>query len=49
MHGLRITLRQAGRLFGLREDVCARILGALRHEGFLAQLSDGRYGRKDIA
>ena len=49
MHGLRITLQQAGRLFGLREDVCVRILGGLCHEGLLARLSDGRYGRKDVA
>ena len=49
MRGLRITLPQAKRLFGLREDVCVRILDTLIHDGVLARRSDGCYGRRDVA
>jgi len=49
MRGLRITLPQAKRLFGLREDICVRILGTLIDDGALARRSDCCYGRSDIA
>lgn len=49
MRGLRLSLPQAGRLFGLRADVCARILDVLAAEGFLKRSADGRYGRRDVA
>lgn len=40
---LRLTAGQAQRLFGLRPDVCIRVLTALSVEGVLWQASDGRY------
>jgi hypothetical protein len=40
---LRLTAGQAQRLFGLRPDVCGRILGELVDHGKLACGSDGRY------
>lgn len=49
MRGLRLSLPQASRLFGLRDDVCARILDGLAIEGFLRRSADGRYGRRDVA
>jgi hypothetical protein len=35
MPGLVLTLPQAGRLFGLREDICARALATVMQEGLL--------------
>jgi hypothetical protein len=49
MRGLRLSLPQAGRLFGLREDVCVRILNTLEDEGFLKRTTSGLYGRRDVA
>ena len=49
MRGLRLTLPQARRLLGLREDVCLRILDTLSDEGLVARTSDGQYRRKDVA
>lgn len=40
---LRLTPQQAQRLFGLREDVAARIIHALIAKGHLRQDEDGRY------
>lgn len=40
---LRLTAGQARRLFGLRSDVCDRILGELVDDGRLACGSDGRF------
>jgi hypothetical protein len=48
MPGLLLTLAQAGRLFGLTHDACARILSALAREGLLRRHDDGTYGRSDI-
>lgn len=48
MRGLRLSLPQAIRLFGLREDVCRRILDALIADGLLKRTSDEKYGRRDI-
>jgi hypothetical protein len=45
MPGLSLTLGQARRLFGLREDLCINILNALAAEGFIRQMHDGRYVR----
>jgi hypothetical protein len=42
---LRLTLRQAMRLWSLDESSCRRHLDALRHEGFLRVTDDGVYGR----
>ena len=40
---LRLTRGQAQRLFGLRADVCARVLAGLVDEGTLTCGPDGRY------
>lgn len=40
---LRLTASQAERLFGLREDVSARIIEHLIRDGHLRQDADGRY------
>ena len=40
---LRLTPAQAQRLFGLRSDVSARIIGKLVEEGVLRLGPDGRY------
>jgi hypothetical protein len=49
LRGQRLTLPQARRLFGLREEVCARILDGLGDEGLLMRTRDGQYRRKDVA
>jgi hypothetical protein len=43
MPGLRLTPPQVQRLFGLRPDVCQRVLAALVHDGMLACDANGRY------
>ena len=40
---LRLTCGQARLLFGLRHDVCERVLAALVQENFLTCGPDGRY------
>jgi hypothetical protein len=40
---LSLTVPQAMRLFGLREDVCQRVLGSLVTDGILWKRSDDRY------
>ena len=42
---LRLTCRQAQRLFGMRADVCERVFATLIGEGFLTCGHDARYGR----
>lgn len=44
---LRLTHGQAQRLFGLRADVCDRVLAALVAERTLCRDLDGRYRRQD--
>ena len=46
MPGLILTLAQAVRLFGLRTDVCARVLGELVTDGLLHQTSREWYARR---
>lgn len=46
MPGLRLTRRQAERLFGLRGDICARILATLVTDGLLVRSADGAYARR---
>ena len=47
---LRLTRGQAQRLFGMRPDVCERVLAALLQEGTLRCGPDARYGlRADVA
>lgn len=45
MPGLQLTLAQAERLFGLREDVCRRVLTALVADGVLRQTPASRFAR----
>jgi hypothetical protein len=40
---LSLTVPQAMRLFGLREDICRRVLGALVTDGVLWKRDDERY------
>jgi hypothetical protein len=46
MPGLRLTSRQAERLWGLESQDCARVLDSLIADGFLEQAADGRYARR---
>ena len=48
MRGLRLSLPQAIRLFGLREDVCRRVLDAFTADGLLKRTADEKYGRRDM-
>jgi len=43
MPGLRITFPQAQRLFGLRSDVCVRVLATLVELAVLRRDPDGQY------
>lgn len=44
---LRLTCRQAQRLFGLRPDVCERVLATLVGERTLTRGPDERFGVQD--
>jgi hypothetical protein len=43
MPGLRLTKRQAQRLWALDSDTCEALLGALEDSQFLRQTRDGEY------
>ncbi len=45
MPGLRLTLGQAQRLFGLREDICVRVFNALVQARTLCLNANGAYAR----
>jgi hypothetical protein len=45
MPGLRLTPRQAQRLWGLDEETCSALLKVLLEVGFLQQTRDGTYAR----
>jgi hypothetical protein len=45
MPGLRLTLIQASRLFGLESTQCSALLDALVDEGFLVRHRDGTFAR----
>jgi hypothetical protein len=47
MPGLRLTSRQAGRLWNLDQAACEEILATLVQELFLSRTSDGAYLRRD--
>jgi hypothetical protein len=49
MPGLRLTAAQAQRLWGLEQDVCDALLGALVDAKFLVQTRDGAFVRVDGA
>jgi hypothetical protein len=44
--GLNLTVPQAERLFGLRDDICVRVLDALAREGLLCRSPNNRYLRR---
>ena len=43
---LRLTVRQAQRLFGLSERLCVKLLDTLVERRFLVQNADGTYARR---
>jgi hypothetical protein len=45
MPGLRLSVRQAQRLWGLDETTCSEFLGALVEVAFLWRMNDGQYAR----
>lgn len=45
MPGLVLSVAQAGRLLGLDEDACERILASLERDGLLRRRAGGSYGR----
>ena len=45
--GLRLTLAQAGRLWGLDRDACTVVLNALIDDRFLRRETDSRYTRAE--
>ena len=45
MPGLRLTLPQAKRLWGLDTETCTQLLQSLTDQQFLCRRSDGTYGR----
>ncbi len=47
MPGLRLTLLQAQRLWGLDRSVCDSLLGALVDSKFLLRTRDGAFVRSD--
>jgi hypothetical protein len=49
LRGLNLTFAQAQRLFGLREDVCRRVLNALMCEGLLRVGADDLYVRSEVS
>lgn len=49
MPGLRLTVPQAQRLWGLERDTCDALLGALVDAKFLSQTRDGSFVRLDGA
>ena len=48
MRGLTLTVPQARRLFNLREDICARVLGTLVGDGVLRARPNGSFGLADV-
>lgn len=47
MPGLRLTVRQAQRLWALDASTCESLLDSLVQDGFLAHARDGSYGRAE--
>lgn len=48
MPGLRLTLTQASRLFGLDVPQCDELLKGLVDEGFLVRSGEGLYARASV-
>jgi hypothetical protein len=47
MPGLSLTVAQAGRLWGLEQDLCQRVIGALIGTAFLRRSAGGLITRAD--
>ena len=43
MPDLRLTASEAERLFGLRSDICRRLIDRLMRDGVLRRAAEGRY------
>ncbi len=48
MQGLKLTFAQTRRLFGLREDVCTRVLTSLVRDGLLRVTAEHLFARHRI-
>ncbi|MGH7485381.1 MAG: hypothetical protein ACREMY_07215 [bacterium] len=48
MRGLKLTCAQATRLFGVREDVCLRVLNSLIRDGLLQATPEQLFARRRI-
>jgi len=48
MPGLRLTRKQAQRLWGIDEQTCMQILESLTQEKFLYRMDDGTYARLPV-
>ena len=46
MQGLTLTFAQARRLFGLRDDICLRVLNTLLRDGLLCVNAESLYARR---
>ncbi|HUE86164.1 MAG TPA: hypothetical protein VMO26_08805 [Vicinamibacterales bacterium] len=46
--GLRLTIAQATRLFGLRDDICLRVLQVLVERAILRRHLDGSFARNGV-
>jgi hypothetical protein len=49
MPELKLTLRQARRLWNLPDALCERALASLMESGFLGRTADGSYIRRAVA
>ena len=49
MPGMRLTVAQAQRLFGLPNDLCEWILAELTREGFLSRTHNGMFARREFS
>lgn len=48
MPGLRLTMPQARRLFGLRDDICERVLSTLVKASVLERDENGAFARRGV-
>ncbi len=48
MPGLRLTVRQAARLWAIEPTDCERLLDDLVEARFLSRMRDGTYARRDL-
>jgi hypothetical protein len=48
MPGLKLTITQASRLWGLDQSTCQALLGTLTNSRFLTRTRDGHYSRAEF-